>query len=221
MFTGLIEEIGRVISTSRAGDGMHLKIAAAHVLEGTQTGDSICINGACQTVTAIDGRSCTVFVSSVTASVTTLGEFAPGRRVNLERAMTPASRFGGHFVQGHVDGRGRIERIDKNSAGIRVSASVGPELGKYIVEKGSIAVDGVSLTVVTLVDKGFTLYFIPETISNTTVSEWKTGDAVNVEVDILAKYVERSLQFMKTGGKQGGSDGQDSFLKKLMEEGFV
>src|SRR4030042_4581483 len=215
MFTGLIEEIGRVISASRVGDGMHLKIAAAHVLEGTRTGDSICINGSCQTVTAINARSFTVFVSSVAASVATLGAFVPGRRVNLERAMTPASRFGGHFVQGHVDGRGRIERIDKDSMGMRVSVTVAPELGRFIVEKGSIAVDGVSLTVVSLVDKGFTLYFIPETLSNTVVSEWKPGDEVNVEVDILAKYVERTLQFTKMG-QHGESAGDGSLLKKLV-----
>jgi riboflavin synthase len=220
MFTGLIEEIGRVMSASRAGDGMLLKIAAADVMEGTRVGDSICINGVCQTVTAIDGGSFTVFVSSVTASVTTLGAFAPGRRVNLERAMTPASRFGGHFVQGHVEGRGRIGKVDKDSMGMRVSVAVTPEVERYIVEKGSIAVDGVSLTVVSLVDRGFTLYFIPETLSNTVVSEWKPGDEVNVEVDVLAKYVERSLQCMKMG-QQGGSTSDGQLMKKLMEGGFV
>ncbi len=221
MFTGLIEEIGRVMSTGRAGDGLLLTIAADEVLEGTRVGDSICINGACQTVTAIDGRSFTVFVSSVTASVTTLGAFAPGRRVNLERAMTPSSRFGGHFVQGHVDGRGRIGKIEKDSMGMRVNITVAPELGRYIVEKGSIAVDGVSLTVVSLIEGGCTLYFIPETLLNTAVSEWKPGDEVNVEVDVIAKYVERSLQSIKTGGSRGEPSGDGSLMKKLMEGGFV
>lgn len=220
MFTGLIEEIGRIMGVRGAGDGMLLTIAAADVMKGIRVGDSICINGACQTVTEIDVRSFTVFVSSVTASVTTLGAFVPGRRVNLERAMTPSSRFGGHFVQGHVDGRGRIERIERDSMGMRANVTVTPELEKYIVEKGSIAVDGVSLTVVSLVDKGFTLYFVPETLSNTVVLDWKPGDEVNVEVDVLAKYVERTLQHMK-GDREGvpGSDG--SLMKKLMEGGFM
>jgi riboflavin synthase len=221
MFTGLIEEIGQVAGITRAGSGMYLKIAAACVLEGIRMGDSICINGACQTVTAVDGRFFTVFVSAVTASVATLGSFTPGRRVNLERAMTPGSRFGGHFVQGHVDGRGRIGRIDTDSMGMRVSISVGPEIGKYIVDKGSVTADGVSLTVVSLAEKGFVLYFIPETLANTIVSEWKTGDEVNIETDIIAKYVERMLQIMKSGGQSGGTTGDGSFLKKLMEEGFV
>ena len=150
MFTGLIEEIGRIARVQRAGDGLNLTIEAVRVLEGTRVGDSICINGACQTVTAIDARTFTVFASAVTAAVTTLGVFAPGRRVNLERAMTPASRFGGHFVQGHVDGRGSVASIEKDRMGMSVSVSAGPELCRYIVEKGSIAVDGVSLTVVSL-----------------------------------------------------------------------
>lgn len=215
MFTGLVEEIGKIVRVARAGDGINLTIAASRVLEGTGTGDSICINGACQTVTAVDGASFSVFVSAVTASVTTLGSFAQGRRVNLERAMTPASRFGGHFVQGHVDGRGTVARVEKGSGGNSVAVSVPAALRKYIAEKGSIAVDGVSLTVVSLTDGGFGLYFIPETLSNTTVSEWKPGDEVNIEVDVIAKYVER----MMTSGKSGGDDG--ALMKKLAEEGFA
>ncbi len=217
MFTGLIEEIGKVSAVSRAGEGFHLTISAEHVLEGTRIGDSISINGACQTVTALDGRNFTVFVSSVTASVTTLGTFAPGRKVNLERAMTPSSRFGGHFVQGHVDGRGTVEAIEKDSMGMRVKVAAGPGLGRYIVGKGSIAVDGVSLTVVSSDEKGFTLYFIPETLGNTTVPGWKAGSEVNIEVDILAKYVERMLQ--PAGPGERADDG--GIMKKLAEEGFV
>ena len=218
MFTGLIEEIGRVVDVTRAGDGLFLKISAKRVLEGTGTGDSICVNGACQTVTAADSRSFTVFVSGVTASVTTLGSLARDRRVNLERAMTPASRFGGHFVQGHVDGRGRVEKIERDSMGMGVSISTGPDLMKYIVDKGSIAVDGVSLTVVSADETGFTIYCIPETTGNSIASDWKTGDDVNIEVDIVAKYVERMLRFMKSGG---GDDGDRTLMAKLMEEGFA
>ncbi len=217
MFTGLIEEIGNVAAMSRAGDGFHLTINAERALEGIRIGDSICVNGACQTVTAFDGRSFTVFVSAVTASVTTLGSFTAGRRVNLERAMTPSSRFGGHFVQGHVDGRGKVTLIKKDSMGMEVVVTAGPDLGKYIVAKGSVAVDGVSLTVVSSDEKGFTLYFIPETLGNTVVAEWKTGCEVNIEADILAKYVERMLQFRGAGGGSGDRE----LMKKLMEEGFA
>jgi riboflavin synthase len=216
MFTGLIEEIGRVARVTRGGGGLDITIEASRVPEGTRTGDSICVNGACQTVTAVDARSFTVFASTVTAEVTTLGEFAPGRRVNLERAMTPSSRFGGHFVQGHVDGRGSIESIEKDGRGMRVTVAAGPELRRYIVAKGSVAVDGVSLTVVSLVPAGFTLYIIPETIGNTVITGWKAGDRVNLEADILAKYVERMLQAREgAGGDDGG------LMRKLAEEGFV
>lgn len=219
MFTGLIEEIGKVAAVSRAGDGLHLAIHAGRMLEGTRIGDSICINGACQTVTALDGRSFAVFVSAVTASVTTLGSFAAGRRVNLERAMTPSSRFGGHFVQGHVDGRGAVGLIEKDSMGMRVAIAAGPELVRYIVGKGSVAVDGVSLTVVSADEKGFTLYFIPETLGNTIVPDWKTGVEVNIEVDILAKYVERMLRPGSADDRSGFGEG--SLMKKLAEGGFV
>jgi riboflavin synthase len=217
MFTGLIEEIGRVARVTRSGGGLNLTIEAVLVLDGTRTGDSISINGACQTVTAIDARSFTVFASSVTAGVTTFGDFTPGRRVNLERAMTPSSRFGGHFVQGHVDGKGSIESIEKDRMGMRVSVAAGPELRRYIVDRGSIAVDGVSLTVVSLTPAGFTLYIIPETISGTVISGWKAGDRVNLETDILAKYVERMLQSRERGGDHEGG----SMMTKLAEGGFV
>ncbi len=217
MFTGLIEEIGKVGAVSRAGDGLQLTINAERVLEGTRIGDSICINGACQTVTALGSGSLTVFVSTVTASVTTLGSFTAGRKVNLERAMMPSSRFGGHFVQGHVDGRGAVDSIGKDSMGMRVKITVSPVLCRYIVGKGSVAVDGVSLTVVSSDEKGFTLYFIPETLGNTIVSEWKTGSEVNIEVDILAKYVERMLQPAGTDNRSGDKD----IKKKLAEEGFM
>ncbi|MBP7738982.1 MAG: riboflavin synthase [Spirochaetes bacterium] len=217
MFTGLIEEIGTIAAVSRAGDGLRLTVRAERVLEGTRVGDSICINGACQTVTALDGSSFTVFVSSVTASVTTLGSFKANRKVNLERAMTPSSRFGGHFVQGHVDGRGAVRAVEKDSMGRGVIIDAGTDLTRYIVAKGSVAVDGVSLTVVAADEKGFSLYFIPETLENTVLSEWKTGAEVNIEVDILAKYVERMLR----SGKADDRSNDGALMKKLMEEGFV
>ncbi|TFH38231.1 MAG: riboflavin synthase [Chrysiogenales bacterium] len=216
MFTGLVEETGKVTEVSGAGEGLSMTIAAVKVLEGTRVGDSINVNGACQTVTAIDGRGFTIFVSPVTASVTTLGSFARGRKVNLERAMSAASRFGGHIVQGHIDGRGRVEKIERDSRGMRVGVAAAENLRRYCAEKGSVAVDGVSLTVVSLTSVGFNLYFIPETLGKTILSEWKAGDEVNIEVDILAKYVERMLLHSREGGT---ADDDTDLMRKLMEEG--
>lgn len=218
MFTGLIEEVGKVTGVARAGGGITITVACKRVLDGVRTGDSVCVNGACQTVTAADRGSFTVFASAVTASVTTLGSFAPGRTVNLERAMTPASRFGGHFVQGHVDGRGKIEKMEKDSMGMRVRVAAGPDIMKYIVEKGSVAVDGISLTVVSCDGAGFSLYLIPETMGNTIVTGWKAGDEVNIEPDILAKYVERMLRPGNAGGSHADEGG---LMRKLGEGGFM
>lgn len=218
MFTGLIEEIGTVRGVARTGGGITITIGCERVLEGVRTGDSICINGACQTVTAADRGSFTVFASPVTASLTTLGSLNAGRPVNLERAMTPASRFGGHFVQGHVDGRGRIDRVENDPMGMRVRVAAGRDILKYIVEKGSVAVDGISLTVVSCDSAGFTLYLIPETVKQTIAAGWKTGDEVNIEPDILAKYVERMIGPGRTGSGAGDEGG---LLRKLAEGGFV
>jgi riboflavin synthase len=218
MFTGLIEEIGVVTGRGGPGGGSLLTIGAEKVLADMKTGDSISINGACQTVTSLTGGTFSVFVSSVTAAVTALGSYRPGRRVNLERAMTPSSRFGGHFVQGHVDGTGIVANISKDTGGMSVVITAGHDLQKYIVEKGSVALDGISLTVVSVTREAFSLYLIPETLSNTVASEWKPGDAVNLEVDIIAKYVERMLGSRKGGANWRTDDG--TLLKKLIDEGF-
>ena len=213
MFTGLIEETGLVKSIKRQGDGYLLEISAEKVLEKTAIGDSISINGACQTVTEIYPTSFTVFVSKVTVSITTLGDFIPGRRVNLERAMTPSSRFGGHFVQGHVDALGTVSSLVKDSDGLQAVIDADPEVMRYIAAKGSVALDGISLTVVSVSNKGFTLYLIPETLNNTIISDWKKGNKVNIEVDILAKYVEKMLK--------GGENKEDALKKALYEGGFI
>ncbi|MCL1911560.1 MAG: riboflavin synthase [Leptospirales bacterium] len=213
MFTGLIEETGLVKSIRRQGDGYLLEIGAERVLEKTAIGDSISINGACQTVTEISSVSFTVFVSKVTASLTTLGDFASGRRVNLERAMTPSSRFGGHIVQGHIDAMGTVSSLVKDSEGLQAVIEAAPEVMRYVVDRGSVALDGISLTVVSASNKGFTLYLIPETLNNTVISDWKKGSRVNIEVDILAKYVEKMLK--------GGEDKEDSLKKALLEGGFM
>ncbi len=215
MFTGLIEETGTVKGVTRSGSGLELEVSAVRVLEGTGTGDSICVNGACQTVTGVTEKGFSVFVSDVTASVTTLGGLAPGTRVNLERAMTPDKRFGGHIVQGHVDGTGTLTKLEKDSRGLGVEVALDAAMTRYIVPKGSVAVDGISLTVVSETERGFSLYLIPETLVSTTVQIWKQGDRVNIEVDILAKYVESMLN------ARDGKRGDDERLKrKLMEEGY-
>ena len=214
MFTGLIEEIGKIRKIKVSGEGRYITVTAQKVLGDVKIGDSITVDGACQTVTEFGDDSFTVFASKVTCDVTTLGSLNEGSNVNLERAMSPASRFGGHIVQGHVDGKGKIDSISKDSNGVRIDISAPDDILKYIVEKGSVTVDGISLTVVSLINSGFDLYIIPETISSTTLSEKKPGDEVNIEVDILAKYVEKMLG--------NSSTDRDKVLKrKLFEEGFM
>ena len=216
MFTGLIEEIGEVKDVERTGTGMLLTVGSRVVLEDTRIGDSISIDGACQTVTDIGSDCFTVFASKVTCSVTTLGDFKAGRRVNLERALTASSRLGGHMVQGHVDGKGRIRRVTNDENGLEIEIHVDGRELRYIVERGSVSVDGVSLTVVSLARDSFTVYIIPETIVKTTLSEKAVGAAVNIETDILAKYVEKILR--------SGDDSIDAdrrLKNKLIEEGFA
>jgi len=215
MFTGLIEETGVVKNIRPSGDGMVLEVGASLVLGGLAAGDSISINGACQTVTAFGRDSFSVFVSRVTLDVTTLGGFRSGRKVNLERAMTPMSRFGGHIVQGHVDGRGTVRGVKKDSRGLEIEIEAVSGLMKYIVPKGSVAVDGISLTVVSVTDRGFLLYVIPETAERTDISGLSVGDEVNIETDILAKYVERML------ARQDGRQDDERLFRSLAEGGFI
>ncbi len=218
MFTGLIEEIGLVKSLETMGTGATLTVSAARVLEGTVVGDSISIDGACQTVTRLQGGAFSVFCSRVTLQATTLGSFGPGRKVNLERAMTPGGRLGGHIVQGHVDDRGTVTAVRRDSEGIGIDIRVPESLSRYITAKGSIAVDGISLTVVSLLPAGFSIYIIPETAAKTTLYERKAGDAVNIEVDILAKYVERMLG---PRSSEEASSRDDDLKRKLLEGGYL
>ena len=222
MFTGLIEETGTVAGLVDSGGGKLLTVKASAVLEGTKIGDSISINGACQTVTGMQPGSFTVFVSRVTLDVTTLGSFKQGQTVNLERALTLASRLGGHIVQGHVDFTARILSVKKDSMGVEVNVEVDPAKMKHIVSKGSIATDGISLTVVETGDSWFRLYLIPETLDKTGIGTWKTGTLINVETDILAKYVERMLQFGKSGFEsEAGTSSDAGIMAKLAEGGYL
>ena len=202
MFTGIVEELGTVVSRQ----GAKLRIAATTVLDGVQLGDSTAVNGCCLTVVAweppVDGAAgwWEADVSDETYSRTSLGDLAPGDPVNLERPVRLMDRLGGHLVQGHVDAVGTITAPAPDLA-VRMD----PALTRYVVEKGSITVDGVSLTVVDALDDGFTVALIPHTADVTTLGVRKVGDAVNLEVDVTAKYVERLLAAHLPDGKPAES----------------
>ncbi len=202
MFTGIVEELGTVVSR----EGAKLRIAATTVLDGVQLGDSTAVNGCCLTVVAweppVDGAAgwWEADVSDETYSRTSLGDLAPGDPVNLERPVRLMDRLGGHLVQGHVDAVGTVTAPAPDLA-VRMD----PALTRYVVEKGSITVDGVSLTVVDALDDGFTVALIPHTADVTTLGVRKVGDAVNLEVDVTAKYVERLLAAHLPDGKSAES----------------
>lgn len=217
MFTGLIEEIGTVKNIEPSGNGINLSITADAVLQDTKIGDSISIEGACQTVTGLGRDYFTVFASKVTCEVTTLGGFSIGKKVNLERAMSASSRFGGHIVQGHVDGKGEIQSVVNEEKAVRIEISAGSPIMNYIVERGSVAVDGISFTVVSASDRNFIIYIIPETIKKTTIAVKKKGDAVNIEVDILAKYVEKMLN----NNKNNSEEREKNLKRVLIEGGYI
>jgi riboflavin synthase len=187
MFTGIIEEVGAVV----AADGRSMTIGARLVLEGLRLGDSIAVDGTCLTATALTVTSFTVGTQPETIRRTTLGSARPGRRVNLERALPADGRLGGHFVQGHVDGTARLVETFRDGEAIGLRFAAEDAITRYVVGKGFVAVDGVSLTVVEVTASGFAITLIPYTQLNVALLDKRPGDLVNVEVDIVAKYVER------------------------------
>ncbi len=193
MFTGIIEEIGKVL---RFEPGK-LVIGAKLVLEGTKTGDSIAVNGVCLTVTKIGSRDFTADVMPETLSRSSLGKLTSGSHVNLERAMAADGRFGGHIVSGHIDGTGTIEKIVKDGNAVRYQIAAEPGIMRGIVEKGSVAIDGISLTVTMAGKERFEVSVIPHTLGETILAEKRQGAVVNLENDIIGKYVERLLTFEK------------------------
>ncbi len=196
MFTGIVEETGTVRSVHSGSSGAVLVISACKVLEGTRTGDSIAVNGVCLTVTP--GHGCfTADVMPESLRRTSLGSLLPGSKVNLERAMECGGRFGGHIVSGHVDACGRVTALEKEGIAVLMEVSVSRNILKYIAEKGSVTLDGTSLTVVSAGSGSFTVSLIPHTLSYTTLGLLQIGSPVNVEVDMLARYVERLLDFGK------------------------
>ncbi len=193
MFTGLIAELGTVRAFERNGDGATLSIESSLARE-LEEGDSIAVNGTCLTATSIDGAGFSAQAMNETLARTALGELEPAARVNLELPLRAGERLGGHFVQGHVDGIGVLSAVRTEGFSRILEVRVPPELGRYLVEKGSVAVDGVSLTVSALLADGFAVSLIPETLERTSLGTAEIGARLNIEVDILAKHIERLLE---------------------------
>ncbi|MFF9124925.1 riboflavin synthase [Streptomyces sp. NPDC014889] len=193
MFTGIVEELGEVTAVEDLGDAARFRLRGPVVTEGARHGDSIAVNGVCLTVVEHEGDEFTADVMAETLKRSSLGVLTTGSRVNLERPTAVGARLGGHIVQGHVDGTGTILERTPSEHWEIVRISLPPDLARYVVEKGSITVDGISLTVVEAGDAHFTVSLIPTTLALTTLGLKQPGDPVNLEVDVVAKYVERLL----------------------------
>ncbi len=221
MFTGLIEGLGTISSVRSSGQGRRLVVSADFALENTRIGDSIAVSGACLTAVAVSGKRFEVDVSPETLRTTTLGSAKIGERVNLERSLRLSDRIGGHLVAGHVDGTGVIR--DRRTAGNAtvVAIEIPQSLSRYLIQKGSVAVDGISLTVNECDDAGFSVTIIPHTGQVTTIGFKKMGDRVNIETDMIGKYVEKFLAGRQphTSGKGRAGGGVDMDL--LAKSGFL
>ncbi len=218
MFTGIIEELGRVRSVEQRGEGVRMTVEARVVTGGTREGDSIAVNGVCLTALEVSREGFAADGSRETLQRSTLGTLRAGSRVNLERAVTPETRLGGHIVQGHVDGRGRFLSAEEHGGSWTVRLAYPPELARFLVFKGSVTVEGISLTVAALADDYFEIAVIPKTWTVTNLSHLHTGDAVNLEADIIAKYVERILT---VGARQNDAAQTPGLtLEKLADLGY-
>jgi len=216
MFTGIIEELGVTESLEKHAGGAKLEISAKIVTQNTNEGDSIAVSGVCLTATGIKPNGFSADVSPETLDKSTLGQLKIGSIVNLERAVTPSTRLGGHIVQGHVDARGRFVSAIQNGEFWTIRISFPPEMAKYLIYKGSIAVEGISLTIADLKEDYFEIAVIPKTWELTNLSVLKSGDAVNLEADIIGKYVERIMLYGSASGKSEGVT-----MEKLRKAGFV
>ncbi|MDH3493686.1 MAG: riboflavin synthase [Acidobacteriota bacterium] len=217
MFTGIIEELGSVVTVTECESGARLAFAAEKVVEGALDGESIAVNGVCLTALNITAVGFEADLSQETLDRSTLGGLLVGSPVNLERAVTPTTRLGGHIVQGHVDGRGRFESAVQTGDFWTVTVSFSKELSRYLVYKGSITVEGVSLTIAALRDSEFDIAVIPKTWDVTNFSKLEPGAPVNLEVDIIAKYVERLL----THKTEKDSNREGVTMEKLRSLGFA
>ncbi len=213
MFTGLIEDTGRVASFLRQREAGILVVETSLPTKDIAIGDSVAVNGACLTVTARGLNTLTFDVSPESLSRTTVGKLSAGSRVNLERALRLGDRLGGHIVSGHVDCSGQLNRSENRSGNHQLQFTLPPEHARYLVEKGSVTIDGISLTVNAVSQDGFMVNIIPHTYANTTLGQLRTGDRVNIETDIIGKYVERLTSPWKTGNSLS--------MKTLAENGFI
>lgn len=222
MFTGIVEETGSIDRIARGAHSAVLTIRASKVLEGTVVGDSIAVNGVCLTVTSIGTGVFTADVMHETLSRSSLSMARSGSRVNLERAMPMNGRFGGHIVSGHIDGTGKIRSIRRDDNAVWYTITAAPQILRYIVEKGSVAIDGISLTVASVDSESFAISAIPHTVSVTVLSDRQEGDVVNLENDIIGKYVEKLLTPF-SGSSPTGSEKPVSSIdtKFLMKHGFL
>jgi riboflavin synthase len=202
MFTGIIEELGRVRSVEQNGENARIVIEASTVTEDTRHGDSIAVNGVCLTALDVRKDSFAADVSRETLDRSTLGRLKPGAPVNLERAVTPATRLGGHIVQGHVDARGKFLSATDHGGSWTVRIGYPAEIARYLVFKGSVAVEGISLTIAALADDYFEVAVIPKTWEVTNFSHLRPGDDVNLEVDVIAKYIERIMALSGADGRK-------------------
>jgi len=203
MFTGIVEELGRVRGVERRGEGVRVTVEARVVTEGTREGDSVAVNGVCLTALEVRPDSFAADGSRETLQRSTLGALRAGSAVNLERAVTPSTRLGGHIVQGHVDARGRFLSAEEHGGSWTVRIGYPPEVARYLVFKGSVAVEGISLTIAALGEDHFEVAVIPKTWAVTNLSSLRPGDSVNLEADVIAKYVERMMTARTAGGAPG------------------
>jgi riboflavin synthase len=220
MFTGLIQGKGTLLRTERRGPDAEMTIQAHYTLEALTLGESIAVDGACLTVASFQGKVFTVDVSAETLSRTTLGRKPPGSQLNLEQALRMGDRLGGHLVTGHVDGIGLLQDRRQEGRSWRLLFKIPPDLDRYVIAKGSIAINGISLTVNGCSEGSFDVNIVPHTFSETTIGEVKIGDAVNLETDLLGKYVEKMLRgFLNAGTAAVGSSRIDTAF--LQKHGFL
>ena len=218
MFTGIIEAVGEVRNIVRARFGATCTVRVPPSISGCRPGDSLSIEGVCLTVTAVKGNLFTVDISAETLARSTLGSLKQGSPINLERALSLSDRLGGHLVSGHVDGTGTIDKIDKPQGAWILGVTIAQDLSRYLIEKGSVAVDGISLTVNKCFGKSFEVTIVPHTAQVTTISKKRRGDRVNVEVDMIAKYIEKFLSHDNTAIPKESAPGIDREL--LLRYGF-
>jgi len=200
MFTGIVRELGTIVSADEHGGGRKLVVRAPGVAASANVGDSVAINGCCLTAESVDGEQVTFHAVSETLARTTLGQVRSDDLVNVEPAVRVGDPLGGHYVQGHVDGVGRVQSVEAEGEGLRVFVEAPDDVLRYCVEKGSVTIDGVSLTVAELADDAFAIALVPHTLEVTTLSALVPGRQVNLEVDVLAKYVERVLSWRQSHG---------------------